>query len=181
MKHLQKISSPIDDVFVYVRQPIGDKRGAFERFFCQEELHAFGFQGSIKQINFSRTEKKGTIRGLHMQSSPSEEIKIVSCLKGEIFDIALDLRPDSETYNQFFCEVLSETNRKTMVIPEGCAHGFQSLSDEVEMLYLHTHEYDPIAECGVFALDDSLNIPWPLDVTIMSERDQLLPKINKKL
>jgi dTDP-4-dehydrorhamnose 3,5-epimerase len=174
MTHLIKKPTQIDGAFVYQRNPISDNRGFFERLFCEHELREFGFDSKISQINFSSTNKLGIVRGLHMQTEPSLESKIVSCLKGKIFDVVVDMRKDSQTYLQSHCEILDEENRKSLVVPDGCAHGFQTLSENCELIYLHSTQYDPNAEYGVNALDETLNIQWPLSITERSERDQNL-------
>lgn len=116
-------------------------------------------------------EKKGSLRGMHFQHAPSAEMKFVSCLRGEVFDVAVDLRPDSSTFLQWHAEVLSADNRKTLAIPEGFAHGFQTLADDCEMFYLHTAVYNQAAEGGLNPQDPALAIAWPLPITELSVRD----------
>jgi dTDP-4-dehydrorhamnose 3,5-epimerase len=167
---IEKIS--IEGLQVIQRQPIGDDRGYLERIFCSDELKKIIGQRSIVQINHSLTEKAGTLRGLHFQHPPFAEMKFVSCLRGEVFDLAVDLRKDSPTFLQWHAEVLTEANHKTFVIPEGFAHGFQTLTDDCELLYLHTAAYAPDTEAGLNALDPRLAIAWPMSISERSVRDQ---------
>ena len=153
------------------RKPIGDSRGYLERLYCTEELRALIPRKGIVQINHTLTVKRGTVRGLHFQHPPHAETKFVSCLHGEVFDVAVDLRHGSPTFLQWHAEVLSADGHKTLVIPEGFAHGYQSLSDDCEMLYFHTAGYQPSAEAGLNAQDPALAIRWPQPITELSARD----------
>lgn len=153
------------------RKPITDERGFFERLFCADELKGAGLEKPIAQINRSLTKKRGAVRGMHYQRPPHAETKIVSCLKGEIFDVAVDIRAGSPTFLQWHGEVLSADNATTLLIPEGFAHGFQTLSEECELLYLHTAPYTPHAEGALHPLDPELDIKWPLNVAHLSQRD----------
>ncbi|MET3855205.1 dTDP-4-dehydrorhamnose 3,5-epimerase [Rhizobium sp. OAE497] len=161
------------DLTLVERQRLGDDRGFFSRFFCADELPDFG-TGSIAQINHTMTREKGVIRGMHFQRAPHDETKFVSCLKGVIFDVAVDLRPRSPTYLKWHGEILSQDNARSLLIPAGFAHGFQTLSEDCELIYLHDKPYAPDAEGGVNPLDPKLNITWPLPVTQMSARDSSL-------
>lgn len=160
------------------RQPIEDQRGWFERLFCAEELKAVTGGKPIVQINRSLTRRRGTVRGLHFQYPPHAEIKIVACLRGEVFDVAVDLRAGSPTFLRWHAERLSAENRRMLVVPEGCAHGFQTLADDCELLYLHTAPYTPAAEGGIHPQDSRLGIPWPLPIAELSERDRALPALD---
>ena len=162
----------IDGLQVIHRQPIGDERGYLERMFCSDELNSIIGQRSIVQINHTLTAKAGTVRGLHYQYPPHAEMKLVSCLRGEVFDVAVDLRKDSPTFLQWHAEVITESNHETFVIPEGFAHGFQTITDDCELLYLHTAAYTPDAEAGLNALDPRLAIAWQMPITERSARDQ---------
>ena len=163
--------TPIDDLQVIQRLPNGDARGYFERMFCSDELKPIIGQRSIVQINHTLTRNRGTVRGMHFQRPPNAEVKLVSCLRGEVFDVAIDLRKGSSTFLQWHAEVLSEWNHKTFLIPEGFAHGFQALTKDCELLYMHTSKYAPEAEAGLNALDPKLSIQWPLAITERSSRD----------
>lgn len=154
------------------RQPIADLRGSFVRMFCGEELKSIGWDKPIAQINLTHTKSKGAIRGLHFQRPPYAEIKLVSCTQGEVWDVAIDLRANSKTFLQWHAEILSAKNSHSLLIPEGFAHGFQALTDEVEMLYCHSEGYEPSSEGGLNPSDPLLNISWPLGVNELSPRDQ---------
>src|SRR5690606_1383081 len=126
-----------------IQRPIvGDQRGHLSRLFCAEQLAAAGWSKPIAQLNHTYTARRGTIRGMHFQRPPYAETKLVSCIAGEIFDVAVDLRPDSQTYLKHHVEHLSASNRKAMMIPEGFAHGFQSLTDDVQLIYCHSAVYN---------------------------------------
>ncbi|MBC2770595.1 dTDP-4-dehydrorhamnose 3,5-epimerase family protein [Pusillimonas minor] len=162
---------------VLTRTHIGDSRGWFERIFCVEELQEVLGKRSVVQINRTLTLQRGSVRGMHFQHAPSAEMKFVSCLHGEVFDVAVDLRPESATFLQWHAELLSAHNRKTLAIPEGFAHGFQTLTDNCEMFYLHTAAYNPSAEDGLSPKDPALAIAWPLPLTELSARDAGHPMI----
>jgi dTDP-4-dehydrorhamnose 3,5-epimerase len=170
-KHFKFTKTKLDGLFLIERRHIEDERGFFSRFFCEEDFKAIGLKSVINQINHTSTKEKGSIRGLHFQHFPHEENKIVSCLKGEVFDIAVDIRRNSPTYLKWHAQLLSEENCLSLFIPQGFAHGFQTLTDNCELIYLHTESYHPSSEGGLNALDPTLNISWPLEVTKMSERD----------
>ncbi len=162
------------------RQPITDSRGSFVRMFCSDELKSIGWDKPIAQINLTHTKSEGAIRGLHFQKPPYAEIKLVSCTIGEVWDVAVDLRANSKTFLQWHAEILSGKNGYSLLIPEGFAHGFQALTDEVEMLYFHSERYEPSSEGGLKPSDPLLNIPWPLGVTELSHRDQAHPFLNSQ-
>jgi dTDP-4-dehydrorhamnose 3,5-epimerase len=172
------VETPIAGLRVVQRKPIGDRRGYLERLFCAEELHPLASGKPIVQINHTLTASRGTVRGMHFQRPPSAEIKFVSCLRGEVFDVAVDLRDNSSTFLHWHAEMLSAENHRTLVIPEGFAHGFQTLDDDCELLYLHTAAYDPGAEGGLNAADPRLAIEWPLPVLGLSPRDAGHPLLN---
>lgn len=165
-------TTPIEDLLIVDRQPIEDKRGCFERIFCDEELNMVLKGRHIVQINQSLTMCKGIVRGLHFQYPPYSEMKLVSCLQGEVFDVAIDLRMGSKTFLKWHAEILNKTNHKTMAIPEGFAHGFQTLTDNCLLLYLHTAHYNKTAEGGLNTQDPGLGINWQIPVTEISERDK---------
>jgi dTDP-4-dehydrorhamnose 3,5-epimerase len=148
-----------------------DKRGAFSRLFCSEELGEIVNSRRIVQINHSRTLTIGAVRGLHYQKPPHAEMKLVHCLKGRVWDVAVDLRAGSSTLLHWHAEELSAENARMLVIPEGCAHGFQVLEEGSELLYLHTAFYTPASEGGIQPTDPKLAIGWPLPVQDLSDRD----------
>lgn len=156
-----------------------DARGAFSRLYCEKELAPLVDQRRIVQVNHSRTVTVGAVRGLHFQNPPHGEMKMVRCLKGRVWDVAVDIRKGSETYLHWHAEELTPANGKMMVIPEGCAHGFQVLEPESELLYLHTSFYTPEAEGALRYDDPSVGINWPLTVTDISPRDLQHPLINE--
>lgn len=157
---------------VFQRQPISDERGYFERLFCVDELKPILSHRSILQINHTLTARVGTVRGMHFQQSPHAEMKMISCLRGEVFDVAVDLRKDSPTFLRWHGEILSEKNHLSLCIPEGFAHGFQTLKENSELVYFHTSAYEPNAEAGLNALDPRVGILWPMPIAERSARDQ---------
>jgi dTDP-4-dehydrorhamnose 3,5-epimerase len=171
--------TPLHGLHVIQRKPIADSRGFLERLFCANDLQALLGSRSIIQINHTLTVRRGTVRGMHFQHPPHAEMKLVSCLRGEVFDVALDLRKGSSTFLQWHAEVLSAANHKTLAIPEGFAHGFQAITDECEMLYFHTALYRREAEGGLHPSDPRFGILWPLDVGELSSRDAAHPLVTE--
>jgi dTDP-4-dehydrorhamnose 3,5-epimerase len=150
-----------------------------ERLFCSSELAEVIEGTSIAQINHTLTRARGTVRGLHFQHPPYAEIKLVTCLHGEVFDVAVDLRRGSPTFLSWHAERLSGENHRTLAIPRGFAHGFQTLSEDCEMLYLHSAAYQPAAEAGLNPRDPRLAIHWPDEIAQLSERDASHPFIDE--
>jgi dTDP-4-dehydrorhamnose 3,5-epimerase len=171
---------PLSGIKCITRQQIGDHRGFFSRLYCAEELGMAGWNKPIVQINHTFTARSGTVRGLHYQVQPHTEMKLISCIRGEIWDIAVDLRTDSPTFLQWHAEHLSSTNGKAMLLSEGFAHGFQALTDDCELLYLHTAAYTPQAEAGLRYNDPHIGIAWPLQITEISKRDDHHPFLTKE-
>ena len=161
----------IADLVAAESEAFKDERGAFSRLFCEQELLSFIGHRKIVQINHSCTEAVGAVRGLHFQHAPHAEMKLVRCLKGKVWDVAVDLRPQSPSYKRWYAQELSPQNAHMMVIPAGFAHGFQVLEAGSELLYLHTALYKPDSEGGVRYDDPALGITWPLPVTDISARD----------
>ena len=159
------------------RNPIGDERGYFERLFCTNDFLPMIQQKTIVQINHTLTAKQGAVRGMHFQYSNYAEAKIVSCMRGKVFDVAVDLRQGSPTLLQWHSQVLSADNHTSLLIPEGFAHGFQTLDDNCEMLYFHTVEYQPTYEGAINPQDPMLSICWPQAIVEMSERDRTHPML----
>jgi len=166
-------------LFSVSRRPIRDDRGFFARFYCADEFLKIGMTRSIAQINHSLSRKKGTVRGMHFQKPPFTEAKLVSCTRGEIFDVAVDIRIDSPTFLSWHGELLSAIKQNSLFIPDGFAHGFQTLTDDCELIYLHTSEYKSNAEDALNILDPAIAIDWPLETKDVSERDRSHPMINK--
>jgi dTDP-4-dehydrorhamnose 3,5-epimerase len=175
------LDTPIMGLRILERRPIGDSRGYMERMFCTEDLQAvLPAAKGIVQINRSVTHKRGIIRGLHFQYPPYAETKFVSCLRGEVFDVAVDLRRGSPTFLNWHAEILTADNHRTLVVPEGFAHGFQTLTEDCEILYFTTAAYWPSAENGLNALDPRLNILWPTELTEISPRDGARPLVTEE-
>jgi dTDP-4-dehydrorhamnose 3,5-epimerase len=171
--------TPLQDAFIIEPEPFKDDRGLLARVFCQQELQHILHNKNIVQINHSITNRKGAIRGMHFQKPPKAEIKIVKCLHGSVVDVIVDLRKGSPTFLKWQAEVLSAKNMKMMFIPEGFAHGFQTLEESCELLYLHTEFYNPEHEGGVRYDDPAVNISWPLVATDISTKDQGYPLLSK--
>jgi len=171
-------ATPISGVYLLERIPVADERGWLERLYAAEDVDAVLGGRSIVQVNRTLTRATGAVRGLHYQRAPSAEAKIVSCLRGAAFDVAVDLRRDSPTFLQWYAETLSAQNHRSLLIPEGVAHRFQALADDCELLYLHTAEYDPAAEGGLHPGDPRLAIAWPLPIEHLSDRDASHPLIG---
>lgn len=179
MNQLATICLDIKGLVRVERRRLGDGRGFLSRIFCAEELLSVGWVKPIAQINHTYTAKRGTVRGLHFQHPPHSEMKLVTCLHGAVWDVALDLRADSDTFLQWQAEELSAENGRALLIPEGFAHGFQALTDHVELLYCHSEFYSPETEAGLNPCDPRLTIDWPLEVIELSSRDQHHPMIDQ--
>ena len=163
---------------VIERQRLSDARGFLARIFCAEEFTAIGWHHPIAQINHTSTAARGTIRGMHFQHPPHSEMKLVSCLRGEVWDVAVDIRADSPTFLHWFGAHLSADNCRALLIPEGFAHGFQTLTDAVQLLYCHSAAHAAGSEGGLNPRDPGLAIAWPLPVTEISDRDMSHPLIH---
>ena len=164
----------LDGVAVVECEPFEDSRGLFARFFCEKALRPLLGDRHIVNVNFSRTVKKGAIRGLHFQRQPHAEVKLVRCLRGAAFDVCVDVRRGSPTFLRWFGVELTSENIKMIHVPEGFAHGFQTLEENTELLYLHTAFYAPQSEGGVRFDSPAIGIPWPLECAECSERDRHL-------
>lgn len=171
-------ATPLTGLWVIETETRGDERGRFTRLFCSEQFAAIRPELRFVQSNLSYTSKRGTVRGMHFQRPPAQEAKLVRCLRGRVFDVTVDLRLGSPTFGRWHSVELSSDNERQIFIPEGCAHGFQALSDDVELLYQHTAAYASDYEDGVRYDDPTLAIAWPLPVTVLSERDRQHPLIT---
>jgi dTDP-4-dehydrorhamnose 3,5-epimerase len=160
------------------RHARGDARGSLTRVFCADELAGAGWVEAIAQINLTETSQRGTVRGLHFQHPPHAETKLVQCLRGEVWDVAIDLRRGSPTFLHWHAQELSPDNGMALLIPKGFAHGFQALTDNVQMLYCHSTRYAREAEAGLNPLDPRLAIAWPLPPAMISARDLAHPTID---
>ena len=152
-----------------------DERGFFARGWCRDEFAAQELCSRFVQCNFAFTDQSGTLRGLHYQVPPHAEAKLIRCTAGEVFDVIVDIRPESPTYLQYGGFRLSAENRSMLYVPEGFAHGYQALKDNTEILYLVSTPYHPGSERGVRWNDREINIQWPEPVTMISEKDSLIP------
>ena len=168
----------INNVYIIEPELKQDERGYFARFFCKKELAENDLIYDIVQINQSFTKQMGTIRGMHFQKSPKAEDKIVQCIKGAIYDVAIDLRGGSPTYGKWVAEELTEENKKMLLIPKGCAHGFQTLMDNCRIQYFVSEFYSPEHQGGVRFDDPFLNIEWPIENPFLLERDKNWPLIK---
>ena len=172
--------TPINGLVAIDTEPKSDERGFFTRLYCQTELQEILGSRQIVQVNQSCTRTVGAVRGMHFQHEPHAEMKLVRCLKGKVWDVAVDLRAGSSTFLQWHAEELSAENARMIVIPEGFAHGFQVLEEDSELLYLHTAHYAPSAEGGVRPTDPKLSIDWPLELQGLSDRDRSHPLIDSE-
>ena len=157
-----------------------DERGFFARTFCRKEFESHGLCFEFVQCNISFNALKGTIRGMHFQRAPHEEAKLVRCMKGEIFDVILDLRPESPTCGHWVSFNLLESNYRMLYVPAGCAHGFQTLRDSTEVFYQMSEFYHPESQAGIKPNDPDLGIPWPIEEAILSARDLAYPNFCKE-
>lgn len=171
MECFERSSTPLAGLVVVQRRRAEDQRGFFSRLFCAEQLAVAGFRLPVAQINQTLTRKRGTVRGMHFQLPPHCEDKYVSCLRGEIFDVAVDLRAGSPTFLNWHGEILSAQNSRSLLIPQGFAHGFQTLADNCELIYLHSQPFAPDHEGAIHVLDPAVHIEWPLAIEELSKRD----------
>jgi dTDP-4-dehydrorhamnose 3,5-epimerase len=174
---IKPISLP--DAYIVEPEPVEDNRGLFSRLFCREELQSILQDKCIAQINHSVTRPKGAIRGMHFQYPPKAEAKMVKCLRGSVFDVIIDLRKDSPAFQKWHGEVLAAENMKMIFIPEGFAHGFQTMEKNCELLYLHTEFYSPEHENGVCYDDPKIGIQWPLEPTEISDKDNSYARLSQ--
>lgn len=178
MNRLSIEATPLPGVKLVRRLRLADDRGSLSRLFCAQELAPAGWDAPVAQVNHTQTRLRGTVRGMHYQEPPHAEQKLVSCLRGEVWDVALDLRRDSPTFLVWHACMLSADNLCALWLPEGVAHGFQALTDDAELLYCHSRAYVPGSERGVQPMDPRVGIRWPLAVTAMSERDRSFPGLT---
>ena len=172
--------TPLKDVFVIEMQQLSDDRGFFARSFCMNEFEEHGLKNRVAQCNVSYNHKKGTLRGMHYQLPPAAETKLVRCTRGAIYDVIIDLRPDSPSYLQHFGIELTEENRLSLYVPEMFAHGYQTLTDGAEVTYQVTEFYTPGMERGLPHDDPQFAIDWPLPVEVISDKDANWAPFNAK-
>lgn len=179
MENFSIITTNLLDAYIIDCFPHKDCRGLFCRWFCTKELSEIFGEKKIINVNFSRTTKKGSIRGMHFQIPPYSEMKIVRCIKGRILDTIIDIREGSKTFLEHISVELSEENMRMLVVPEGFAHGFQTLDDDCEIMYLVTELYNKPSENGLRYSDPKLAINWPLPIADVSEKDANHKLIDK--
>jgi len=172
--------TPLKGSYVISLSPYSDERGWFVRSYCENEFREIGHEAKWVQINHSYTAKAGTIRGIHFQLPPFREIKMVRCVRGKVFDVIADIRKESPTFLQWFGTELSPAAMNMMYIPEGFAHGFQTLSDDSELIYHHSEFYTPGAEGGIRYDDPAIGIEWPTEISSVSERDRKHPLLTRE-
>jgi dTDP-4-dehydrorhamnose 3,5-epimerase len=168
-------SVPLGGAHLVELEPVADERGFFARSWCAEEFRSYGLNPGLAQCSLSFNKRKGTLRGMHYQAEPHAEVKLVRCTSGVIYDVILDLRPASPTYCKWFAIELTAANRKMLYIPEGIAHGFQTLADDTEVFYQISVSYHPESARGVRWNDPLFAIEWPVRDLILSERDRSFP------
>ncbi len=172
MSRFDIVDLPLAGLKRVERKPVADARGFLTRIFCAEDLAAAGWTGPVAQINHTRTSRAGSLRGMHFQRPPHAEMKLVTCLSGAVWDVAVDIRAGSSTFLEWHGETLSAENNRALLIPAGFAHGFQALTEDTELIYCHSIAYAPGAEGALNPLDPRLAIAWPEPVAEMSERDR---------
>lgn len=174
--HFEETTLP--GAWLIIPEPIRDDRGFFARTFCVRELAEHALETNFVQHSASVSHRKGTLRGMHFQKDPYGEVKIVTCINGAILDVIIDLRPTSPTFRKWQAFELSDENRHRLYIPKGFAHGFQTLTDEVELAYLISAFFEPSASTGVRYDDPAFGIEWPLPVSVISEKDKAWPEFQ---
>lgn len=157
----------------------GDQRGSFARMFCREEFRRHGLNETWSQCNLSHSVQKGTLRGMHFQRPPKADAKLVKCMTGSVFDVIVDLRQGSGTFGQWVSVTLTAEGGEMIYVPQGFAHGFQTLSDDARLLYFHSDSYSPDNEGGLHHADPDVGITWPLEISCLSDRDKTLPPLTK--
>ena len=170
--------TPLKGAFMIAPEILTDERGAFARIFCQKEFENYGLDTNISQCSISLNTKKFTLRGMHYQNSPHAEAKLVRCSRGMIYDVIVDLRPNSLTFMEWAAIEISAENKKMVFVPKGFAHGFQTLEDNTEVIYQMSEFYYPGHSSGFRWNDPSFNIKWPTDPRVISSKDQSFPDFN---
>lgn len=171
--------TPLEGAYIIELERFTDERGFFARSFCQTEFSAHGLNPRVAQCNVSFNRRRGMLRGMHIQVAPFGEVKLVRCTRGSIYDVIIDLRPDSPTFRRHFCEELTASNGKQMYVPEGFAHGFQTLEDDSEVFYQMSQFYEPDYGRGVRWNDPAFGIQWPVADPIMIHRDRNYPDFTE--
>jgi len=169
------IETRLKGAFIVEPERLGDERGFFARTWCQREFESHGLNPNMVQCNISYNKKKGTLRGMHHQVAPHKEAKMVRCTAGAIYDVIVDIRPDSSSYQSWIAVELSAENRKMLYIPEGFSHGFLTLQDDTEVFYQMSAFYAPECARGIRWDDSAFGIRWPAEIAVMSEKDRNYP------
>jgi dTDP-4-dehydrorhamnose 3,5-epimerase len=175
---MQFLETRLKDVFEVCLEPKQDERGLFARSWCRAEFESKNLNSALVQCNISFNPRKATLRGLHYQDPPYQEAKLVRCTRGAIYDVAVDLRPESPTFQSWVSATLTAENRRALYIPEGCAHGFLSLEDDTEVFYQMSAFYKEGFGRGVRWNDSAFRISWPIDVRVISDRDRTYPDFH---
>lgn len=178
MSRFRITETPIAGLKIVERSRQSDERGYFSRVFCSEDLREAGWNKPIAQVNQTRTSRLGAVRGLHYQSPPHAEMKLVNCIRGMVFDVAVDLRRHSPTFLKWFGTELSPDNGRALLIPEGLAHGFQVLAADSELMYFHSAPYQAASEAAVHVEDPRVGINWPRPIAELSARDSAHPPLS---
>lgn len=176
---MKVVSTDIEDLFIIEPQVFGDNRGWFMESWSQKKMEEVGLFYNFVQDNHSFSAVKGTLRGLHFQKGSSSQAKLVRCVRGAVLDVAVDLRKNSKTYKKWVGCILSEENKKQFLIPRGFAHGFLTLTDNVEFVYKADNYYDPQADRNIIWNDEEINVDWGIENPILSEKDKKAPKLSE--
>lgn len=176
---MKVVATEIEDLFIIEPQVFGDNRGWFMESWSQKKMEEAGLFYNFVQDNHSFSAVKGTLRGLHFQKGSSSQAKLVRCVRGAVLDVAVDLRKNSKTYKKWVGCILSEENKKQFLIPRGFAHGFLTLTDNVEFVYKADNYYDPQADRNIIWNDEEINIDWGIENPILSEKDKKAPKLSE--
>jgi len=171
------IETKLQGVFEILVEPMPDERGLFARTWCKKEFEANALESALVQCSISFNKRKGTLRGMHHQVAPFEETKLVRCTQGAVYDVVLDLRPQSPTFRQWIAVTLETARRNAVFVPKGCAHGFLTLTDDAEVFYQMTEFYDAASSRGVRWNDPAFGISWPGSIEVISERDRTYPDL----
>ena len=168
---MNRIKTDLAGVFIITLDAFDDERGSYKRLWGTDEMAGLGLTGTLNNVGLSYNKRRGTFRGMHYQAEPFSEVKLVQCVAGRIYDIVLDIRRDSPTFGRWIAEELSPTNNRALYIPEGCAHGFQTLEEDAQALYCISQKYEPASARGIRWNDPQFEIRLPLEVTVINDRD----------
>jgi dTDP-4-dehydrorhamnose 3,5-epimerase len=178
LKRMIFLQTKLPGVFEVHLEPTPDERGFFARTWCQNDFHSHELNSRIAQCSISLNRRKGTLRGMHYQAAPHQETKLVRCTNGALYDVVIDLRPDSPEFKQWIAVTLTAADRNMVYVPDGCAHGFLTLEDETEVFYQISEFYHPASARGVRWNDPAFGVAWPGEVAVISERDRTHPDFH---